>query len=303
VSGELPEELAAKRDELLRNATARGMRMRIRRRVAVAATVVVAVSVVVGTAAAFVGGDHRARVVTAPGDATTETSSTTDASSPTTNGTTTNGTTTNGTTSMGTTPMGTTPTTGTDSSTPVSSVPPTDVPPPGGSSDTTAPPVTIGPGSSDTAPLVCHDSYDPRCGPLTFTSTPVNAPLELSVTQTATGLTVKLHIHASDDAAVDPCMRIQWGDGGYSNGPSRFGCTAMGTCPMFRQRYGPWDPPPPTPEAFTIDFTHTYGKAGTFAVTVDADSADPCSPDQFHASEATRKLDVTVTTPTSSTAP
>jgi hypothetical protein len=98
-------------------------------------------------------------------------------------------------------------------------------------------------------------------------------------------------------------MRIQWGDGDYSNGPSRFGCTAMGTCPMFRQRYGPWDPPPPTPEDFTIDFTHTYGKAGTFAVTVDADSADPCSPDQFHASEATRKLDVTVTTPTSSTAP
>lgn len=278
MNAELPEELAARRDEILRHATGRGMRLRIRRRAVMAAVVVIALSATVGAVAALAGGDHQPRVATSPEpDSTLETTSTTISDSTTTDAP-------------------------TADSTSADSSPATDAPPTTGVTDTTSVPVATDPGASDTTALVCHNSYDPGCGPWSLTSTPVNRPLELTVDHSVTGPTVKLHVHASDDAAVDACMRVTWGDGEFSSGPSRFGCTAAGLCPTFPQRYGPWDPPPPTLNAISIDFAHTYKTAATLTITVDADSAAACSPDQYYASVATSKLVVTVTGATATTA-
>jgi hypothetical protein len=275
MSAELPEELAAKRDELLRHATTRGLRLRIRRRVAIVATAIAVVVGIGGGAAAVIGsGDHATRVVTSEPDSTIATSTTVAQST-------------------------------TTAPEETSTSPATDVPTTVFPVDTTPATVTSIP-STGTTVLVCHDSYDPRCGPLTYTSTPVNQPLELSIDHTVSGLTATLHIHASDDAAVDPCMRINWGDGALSNGPDRFGCIAEGLCADLPQRYGPWDPPAPTPESVVLDFPHTYTRSGTFTVAIDADSADPCSPDnQFYASTASATVQLTVDNPapTSSTAP
>jgi hypothetical protein len=271
VSADLPPELAAKRDELLWNATSRGMRMRIWRRVAIAATVVGAVSAVVGTSVALVGGDHAARVVTSAPDSTLDTSSSID-------------------------PTTTIPDVGST----VATSSTTDGSVPTGVTDTTPAPGSSGP-TTDTTALVCHNSYDPRCGPLTFTSTPVNQPLRLTIEKTLTGTLVALRIVAADDAAVDPCMHISWGDGESSVGPGRFGCAAEGLCVRFPERFGPWDPPPPVPESVTLEFTHEYTSAGTYNVTIDADSAVPCSPDQFYSSQATDTLVVKIAAPTTTT--
>jgi len=237
-----------------------------RRRAAIVAGLVVVSSALVGTVAALAGGSPSARVVSSAPDPTTESRSTTDATS----------------------------TTIADSTTTTASIAPTTVLPP-------PTPATAATNDSTTTVLVCHDSYDPRCGPLTFTSTPVNAPLTLAVDSSLSNGTVTLHIRAADDAAVDPCMQVSWGDGVTVRGPSRFGCTAEGTCAIFRERYGPWDPPAPTPESITVDFSHAYEKAGDVTISILADSAVPCSPDQFYASTATKKLQFTITAPASTT--
>ena len=47
----------------------------------------------------------------------------------------------------------------------------------------------------------------------------------------------------------------------------------MGVCAMPEPRFGPWDPPPPTPETIHVDYTHVYKHADTFTVTINAGSA------------------------------
>ena len=86
-----------------------------------------------------------------------------------------------------------------------------------------------------------------------------------------------------------------------SIGPGRFGCAAAGLCARFPERFGPWDPPPPAPESVTLEFTHEYTSADTYNVTIDGDSAVPCSPDQFYSSHATDTLVVKIAAPTTTT--
>jgi hypothetical protein len=168
----------------------------------------------------------------------------------------------------------------------------TDAPPPTPASDTTFVPVTSEP---VTTVLVCHNSHDPRCGPFTYTSDPVNQPLELRVEKTVTGDTLHMRVYGSDDTAVDPCMSVGWGDGESSYGPDlAIGCFAKGLCAMPEPQFGPWDPPAPTPETIHVDYTHVYKHADTFTVTIAARSAVMCSPEQIYASTARKSVEVTI---------
>ena len=268
MSAEFPEELAGRRDEILQRATARETRLRVRRRAAIVASLVLVFSVLGGTVAVLASGSRANRVVTSEPDATTSTSE--EATS----------------------------TTVADATTTVS----TDAPPPTTSaSATTFVPVTSGP---VTTVLVCHNSHDPRCGPMTFVPTPVNQPLELKVEQSVTGDTVKLRIDASDDTAVDPCMSVTWGDGESSYGPNpTIGCFALGVCGVPEPQFGPWDPPAPTPETIHVDYTHVYKHADTFTVTITAHSAQMCSPEQIYASTADKTVAVTIAPAPTTTAP
>ena len=265
MSAEFPEELAGKRDEILQQATARGTKLRLRRRAAIVASLVAVFSVLAGTVAVVADGNHANRVVTAEPDATTSTSDETSS------------------------------TTVADSTTTVS----TDAPPTTTASDTTFVPVTSEP---VTTVLVCHNSHDPRCGPFSYTTDPVNQPLELRVEQTVTGDTLHMRVYGSDDTAVDPCMSVGWGDGESSYGPvPAIGCFAMGVCFKPEPQFGPWDPPPPNPETIHVDYTHVYKHADTFTVTIEARSAAMCSPEQIYASRAQTAVDVTIAPTQSST--
>jgi hypothetical protein len=166
--------------------------------------------------------------------------------------------------------------------------------------DTTGLPVTSEP---VTTALACHDSHDPRCGPFSYTSDPVNQPLELRVEQTVTGDTLHMRVYGSDDTAVDPCMSVGWGDGESSYGPDpTIGCFGAGLCGIPEPKYGPWDPPAPNPETIHVDYTHVYKRADTFTVTINARSAVMCSPEQIYASTAEKTVEVTIEpTPTSTT--
>ena len=270
MSAEFPEELAGKRDDILQRATARGTKLRMRRRAAVVASLVLVFSALAGTVAVVASGSHANRVVTSEPDATTSTSDEATSS----------------------TVAAATATVSTEAP----------APPTTSASDTTFVPVTSEP---VTTVLVCHNSSDPRCGPMTLVPAPVNQPLELRVEQTVTGDTLHMRVYGSDDTAVDPCMSISWGDGESSYGPGpTVGCVALGVCAIPEPRFGPWDPPPPTPETIHVDYTHVYKHADTFAVTINAGSAASCSPDQFYASTAKKIVDVTIKpAPTPTTKP
>jgi hypothetical protein len=52
-------------------------------------------------------------------------------------------------------------------------------------------------------------------------------------------------------------------------------CTAA--CAAPRQRYGPWDPPPPENDSITEAFRHTYGRSGSYTARFGYNIGENCN--------------------------
>jgi hypothetical protein len=152
--------------------------------------------------------------------------------------------------------------------------------PDGGSPSTTATvptttPSTIaapqGHASTTTLPAFCHNSFDYRCGPFSFTSPPPTTPF-IRWSSPTVHATAGTPVSIALEAAA-PVIEIQWGDGGsdsYGNIyllPSE--CTPMGSL------YGPWTTPPaPRPRPAKIK-AHTYTRPGAYVATARASGLCP----------------------------
>jgi len=168
---------------------------------------------------------------------------------------------------------------------------------------TTPPPTTAKPRptTTTTAP-VCRNSYDPRCGPFRWDPDPgPNAPSTVQITYTPTnprvGDAVKFTVTYSnpDGPATSDESKITWGnnEGGTSIAASQ--TPPPGGC---KAPYGPWTPPPRTPDTVSSDWpgTHTYKAAGTYTVTASGSKGiDSCvGPDNPYRDEKTGSVTITV---------
>ena len=158
------------------------------------------------------------------------------------------------------------------SETPTSAVPEATTTTAGSSPTTVGPGTTIRPaGTSTTRGLVCRNSTDPRCGPFRYDPVPRNEPTSLRATPSATtvpvGTSVQLQVLAVDpDSPIAPSGcgdGVDWAD--PTAGP-RPQCSA--SCMAQEPRYGPWDPPPPTPGRYEVAPGYIYSQPGTYDVTV-----------------------------------
>lgn len=156
------------------------------------------------------------------------------------------------------------------------------------SSTTTALPV---PTTSTAAEPVCRNSRDPVCGPFAWEPEPSNAPiiarLEITPETVRIGEELSVVVTAEDpDAHVDEtCIGLAWGDGGP---PSSCGTSCAGDT-----RYGPWDPPAPSPGRASRQFVHAYAEPGTYILTAAARSLS-CLPAQLYESQVEMTATVTV---------
>jgi plastocyanin len=130
-----------------------------------------------------------------------------------------------------------------------------------------ATPATAAP--SPTTTIVCHNSYDKRCG--TFFWSPKPAPADhtamtfkISPAAPKAGDNVTFAVHVSEpNTVVGPCSKIEFGDG---LGIACSGPSAPTSCPT---RYGGWTPPAKQPHETDDSFVHRFDKAGTYTVTVE----------------------------------
>jgi hypothetical protein len=134
---------------------------------------------------------------------------------------------------------------------------------------TVAPPTTTSTtttttSSPPTTTLICRNSTNPACGPLSYVPPVTNQPATLVVTTEprapTAGQTVTFKLHATDpDTFISSdmfCGQIMFGEG---NGT---GCQVA--CAPIGPQYGPWAPPPPRPSDVTFTVTHVYPRAGTY---------------------------------------
>ncbi|MFN2609169.1 MAG: hypothetical protein ABR511_14965 [Acidimicrobiales bacterium] len=135
---------------------------------------------------------------------------------------------------------------------------------PGGSHTGSASPTT-------TAPPVCRNSTDPRCGPFRYEPAPAanqpltvqvvvqfgGAPVPPAVPKAGQEVTFTVTVADPDDRVSAECGAVSYGDGATEPLP----CSPPSPCP---QAFGPWDPPAPQADSQTFTFKHTYGSAGTF---------------------------------------
>ena len=106
----------------------------------------------------------------------------------------------------------------------------------------------------------CHNSYNPSCGPLSWTRSPgQNGSMRISVSgfteEARVGETVTYVVTLTDSDAMPFAVYPSWGDGTGSTPPD---CN--------HQPYGPWDPPARHGGTKSFTFKHAYGKTGHFRV-------------------------------------
>lgn len=138
------------------------------------------------------------------------------------------------------------------------------------------------PATTPTTVLVCHNSFNPACGPFHWSSPPAPAgtptvSIHYSPQDPVAGDTVNFTVTYSDpDTSVAPCGSVQTGT------PLSQGCAVdYAACPT---RYGPWDPPARHPGSNTLTYTVKYDKAQDYTFSVDYGVGTPCyDPYQGHA--------------------
>lgn len=134
---------------------------------------------------------------------------------------------------------------------------------------TTTAPTTTAPTSTQAAEttttmLVCRNSSNPACGPLSYDPPITNMAASLAATTEPAapiaGHTVTFTLHVTDpDSLISSglfCGQASFGEGDST------GCAVA--CAPLAPEYGKWDPPAPTPGDATFTLTHTYPSAGTF---------------------------------------
>lgn len=164
---------------------------------------------------------------------------------------------------------------------------------PSTTSTTAAPPTTTAvkvrsaaPTTTPTTVLVCHNSFNPACGPFRWSSPPGPAgtptvSIQYSPTNPVAGGTVTFTVSYSDpDTSVAPCGSVQTGT------PLNQGCAVdYAACPT---RYGPWDPPARHPGSNTLTYPVKYESSGSYTFSVDYAVGTPCyDPYQGHATGST----------------
>jgi hypothetical protein len=138
--------------------------------------------------------------------------------------------------------------------------------PPEPVSDDNPPPASVG--SPSTSSEGCLNSSEPECGPFHWieepsSNEPIHIAIEVTPEHPTVGEQVTMVVKVWDADA--PLMATwlpssSWGESG----------TALGHAVSCSEpAHGPWMPPDPSPGSETFTFTHTYEKAGTFALTVD----------------------------------
>jgi hypothetical protein len=124
----------------------------------------------------------------------------------------------------------------------------------------------------------CRNSREPSCGDFRWDPQPPNEPITLSVTPSATEVTVgepvALRIVADDpdsevSMAMDCHQNVRW------NEPGEMIIVCDPACPDTR-RYGPWDPPAPQPGHYDQTATHVYKNPGTYTVNIWVSSNRAC---------------------------
>ena len=148
---------------------------------------------------------------------------------------------------------------------------------------TTAPPATTKavaaaarPAPTATTTLVCHNSYNPACGPFRWDSPPAPAGSP-SVTivprpsNPTVGQEVTFTVTVSDpNTAVYTCGQVTYGDGMGQ------GCSATTAGPACETRYGPWDPPSRITDSATTTYTYSYERVGVYTVKATFPVGNPC---------------------------
>ncbi|MEN3316301.1 MAG: hypothetical protein V7605_2535 [Acidimicrobiaceae bacterium] len=179
------------------------------------------------------------------------------------------------------------PTTGAPDTTaaPVTTVAPP--PPAKGPNTPPAPaPLQVQPQDTTTAPPVCRNSTDPRCGDFSWSPEPAqNQPLTVTATASTSGsdVTFTVRVIDPDHSVTGNCAQVDIGDG-----PSQpFGCTP----PQCVNAHGPWTPPAQVTGDQTFTFHHAVENyRATFTFRTDQDV--PC-PNPY-GSMNTGSVDVTV---------
>ena len=127
--------------------------------------------------------------------------------------------------------------------------------------------------TTTTAPVttttICRNSIDPSCGPLRWDPAPQDQAPTATETATSTTATVGEPVHLA--------LVLDDPDGGAGGGvcedwsSSDPGVVATGSCsdiPQDCPRYGPHDPPPPTPAQTVHETTVRFTTVGEQTVTV-----------------------------------
>ena len=141
---------------------------------------------------------------------------------------------------------------------------------------TTEPPTTVAPPPTTavrrtTTSLVCHNSYNPACGPFYWVpGPPADQPLTVQVTFTPSapkaGDTVTFHVVADDPDGIGL-------SGSICDQSARFGepdevvpaCHGDYICSD--TPYGPWTAPPSRPAHQDSTVQHVYSSGGTYKAT------------------------------------
>ena len=155
-------------------------------------------------------------------------------------------------------------------------------PVPSSTTTTTGRPATTTTLPSPPTTIACRDSADPACGRFRWDpQPPPNQVLSVSVTvspiPTAVGEVVSFHVVAEDADGRIGRRSVDYGDGtGDATG-------GQPDCPG--PVYGPWTPPPPTPERVETTYQHVYSGPGNFTVVFRFRSYGPCPDPAIYGNE------------------
>jgi hypothetical protein len=145
-----------------------------------------------------------------------------------------------------------------------------------------------------TATSMCRNSHDPACGPFRWDPQPVNDPMAVEVrvltARPKVGQIVEFRLVATDDGRIErDCVGTSFGD---DKEPFCAGSSA--SCVAGPGQYGPWTPPEKHLERFEKVFSHTYDKAGTYAVSFTVRPLTACGQPDPYANSGEASTEITI---------